>query len=139
MKFSSVLSIAIVLVLGTTAAAQFVSATVSPSPTTPGSYVQGSVETNVPAYLATSGCGIEEVKQGSPTGPQVWQPGPCTMQLIPVGPGNPWSIVSVGNVIANSFNEPSNPAAATRRRRSTKVASAINVVTDVNGCTSSRR
>jgi len=80
-------SAAVCLMMATAAAqSASLSCQVSPNPVTPGGAMTFAVQATVPGYLA-SGCGINEIRQGTPTGPIVWQPFLCPLILIPVGPG----------------------------------------------------
>ena len=60
---------------------------VSPNPATPGQGLTFAIQATIPGYLQ-SGCGINEIRMGSPTGPIVWQPFICPFLLILVGPGS---------------------------------------------------
>ena len=92
----SLRALGVALLLATIAAAQPTSviqlsgsATVNPLPlNTPGSF---TIEATVPCAL-NSGCGIIEVRRGSPTGPVVYSPLFCPLLLIYVGPGTPATV-----------------------------------------------
>lgn len=61
-----------------------------------------TVEATVPCNLV-SGCGIIEVRQGSPTGPVVYSPFICPLILINVGPGAPWTVQWPGTATPGTY------------------------------------
>lgn len=77
-----------VLVLAASVSTQsLLSCEISPNPATPGQGLTFAIQATTPGYLQ-SGCGINEIRMNSPTGPIVWQPFICPFLLILVGPGS---------------------------------------------------
>ncbi len=90
MSFSRTLCVLVVAAAGVHAQTPLLSCQISPNPAVPGMALTYTVEATVVGALQT-GCGISEIRQGSPSGPIVWQPFFCPLILIPVGPGAPWT------------------------------------------------
>ena len=81
-------TIALTAVFAASVSAQgLLSCSISPNPATPGQGLTFAIQATTPGYL-NSGCGINEIRMGSPTGPIVWQPFICPFLLILVGPGS---------------------------------------------------
>ena len=60
--------------------------TVTPNVAAPGTSINFALESSSLVSL-TTGCGINEIRAGSPTGPIVWQPFICPLILLFVAPG----------------------------------------------------
>lgn len=81
-------AVAMTTLLAVSVSAQgLLSCSISPNPATPGQGLTFAIQATIPGYLQ-SGCGINEIRMGSPTGPIVWQPFICPFLLILVGPGS---------------------------------------------------